>query len=342
MLAGLALVAVFAPSARAADEITVGTVAVNGKAEATATSDVTLKAGVKYRLVVSGTSTVSLDTNSASYDALYCYQSTSSQCSSPFPEGGAFGIGFKVPGSDDPSTQDFVHFTNQPGWPVYSGGHSYSGSFTPAVNGSLFLRGWPGRYASDGVTRSGSFTVTIYGPSDAGCVDTSGPNEDHGTCDYRAPWEAALSVKPTDGPSDITRIEIKAKGDLYFDRKVRADKWAQAEPSGRFAFIERFRADPNYNGGNPSAVTIRYRLINARVKYTRAARILDFDAEIASVSGRGPSQCSRGYSARITLTQRGGKARDEVDIKVYGSPYCFGFSGKGEALRVTIDRPVKI
>lgn len=227
-------------------------------------------------------------------------------------------------------------------WPAYNGGHSYSGSFTPSIAGYLYLRGWPAYYASDGVSRSGSFTVTIYGPSAAGCVDDNGPNDDHGTCEYRAPWEAALSVKPTDGPSDITRIEVKAKGDLYFDRKVRADKWAQAEPSGRFAFITRYRADPNVNGGNPSANTIRYRLINARVKYTRAARILDFDAEVARVGGRGPSQCTRGVAARITLTQRGGKARDELDIKHYGSSYCFGFAGKGEALKVTIDRPVKI
>lgn len=98
-LAGLLLIAVFAPAARA-DDIVVGTVAVNGKAEATATSDVQLKAGVTYRLVVTGTSTASFETNSASYDALYCFQSTSSQCSSPFPEGGAFGIGLKVPGYD--------------------------------------------------------------------------------------------------------------------------------------------------------------------------------------------------------------------------------------------------
>ena len=133
------------------------------------------------------------------------------------------------------------------------------------------------------------------------------------------------------------------QGDLWFDRKPHGDKVYEAEATGLFAVIQRYRAEPGVNGGNPASTTTRFKFINARISYTRKHRVFDADAVVASIKGKGPTACAPGGNARITMTQRGGKANDLLTIRVYnGSTGCFGFDGNGEALKITIDHPVKI
>lgn len=339
MLAGLALVVLGAAPVHAAETV-VGSVAVNGKPQATALSDVHLKPGVTYRLAVSGTSTVSLEDQSSHYDAFYCFQSSSSQCAQPFPEPAAFSIGLQV-GHAEPPVDDLAEFADAP-YPAYSGGHAYSVSYTPSVAGRLFLEGWAGSSPDDGVTRSGSFTVTIYGPDSAGCPEANQDTNEQGTCDWRASWEIGLDYRPPRGEqaNDIDRLRIRAKGEILFDRKLRADVWATGEPSGHFIFFVRARADPNINNGNPQSLKVQVELVNGRVKYTRKARHLDFDARIGKVTGRRNNLCQQGGFVEIKAIQRGGRGRDQISIT--SDRDCIGLTGSGEALRVVLDRAVRI
>jgi hypothetical protein len=339
MLAGLALVLLGAAPAHA-DEV-VGTLAVNGRAEATALSDVFLQPGVTYRIEVTGTSTVSAGDASSQYDALYCFASSSDQCASPFREPGAFGIGLQTGGSPPP-TEDLADFAGV-AYPAYSAGHTYSVSYTPSVAGRLYLRGWPGSFADDGVSRSGSFTVTIRGPSGSGCPAANQDTNDQGTCDWRASWSIGLDYAPRRGEQadDVKRVQIRAKGDILFDRKLQTGKTATGEPSGHFVFIIRLRADPNVNNGNPGSLTVRMELVNARVRYTRSARNLDFDARVLKATGTVNNLCDRGQSVAIRAVQRGGRGKDEIFLQDTGGR-CLGFSGSGDALKVELDRPVRL
>jgi hypothetical protein len=342
MLAGFALLVVCAGPARAADTV-LGSIAVNGSAQATAVSDVQLMPGVRYRLEVSGTSTVSSGGDGGSYDAFYCFQSSSDQCAQPFPVSAAFNVGLAT-GSAEPPVEDLAAFAGV-AYPAYSGGHTYSVSYTPSVGGRLFLKAWPGSHPDDTVTRSGAFTVTIHGPASAGCPAANQDLTDHGTCDWRAGWAVALDYKPRreELGDDVARLQVKAKGDIEFDRKVKTGKWATGEPSGKFVFILRRRADPNVNGGVPVVVRFHFELVNARVRYQRSGRDLVFDARIEKVK-RPPGNsagCAPGEQATIKMLQRGGRGRDTIEIDVLDGR-CLTFSGAGESLRVTLDRPVRI
>ena len=340
MLAGLALALALLAAAPAQGEEAIGQVAVNGRAQSTALSEVYLKRGVKYRLEVSGTSTVSLESQSSQYDALYCFASTSDQCSQPFPESGAFSIGLQA-GQDAPPTESLAEFADAP-YPAFSAGHTYSVDLTPVVAGRLYLMAWPGSSPDDGVTRSGSFTVKIFGPSGSGCPEANQDTNEQATCDWRASWEIGLDYRPPAGEQghDIDRLRIRAKGDILFDRKLKADTWATGEPSGHFVFYTRTRADPNTNNGNPVSLKVQLELVNGRVKYTRKARHLDFDARIAKVSGRMNNLCSVGSSVEVKAVQRGGRGRDEISIT--SSRGCIGINGGGEALTVNLERPLRI
>ena len=341
MLAGFALLVVCVGPARAADTV-LGSVAVTGSAQATAVSDVQLKPGVKYRLEVSGTSTVSSGGEGGAYDAFYCFQSSSDQCAQPFPEPAAFSIGL-VTGSTEPPVEDLAEFANA-AYPAYAGGHTYSVSYTPSVAGRLFLKAWPGYAPDDTVTRSGAFTVTIHGPAAAGCPEDNQDLTDHGTCDWRASWAVNLDYKPQPGEmgDDVARLQVKAKGDIEFDRKVKTGRWATGDPSGKFVFIVRYRADPNINGGVPAVARFRFELVNARVRYQRTGRDLPFDAMVDSVTRPGNSVgCAPGEQTAIKMLQRGGRGRDTITINVLDGR-CLTFSGAGESLQVTLDRPVKI
>lgn len=318
-----------------ADEVALGSVAVKGSAQATALSGVVLQRGVRYRLEVSGTSNVSAGDASSSFDALYCFASSSSQCAQPFREPAAFSIGF-ASDSAEPRTESFVEFTDAP-YPEYSGGHVYSGRFTPVVAGRLFLKAWPGYDPDDTVSRQGTFTVTIYGPGDAGCPEDNQPGDDSGTCDWRARWDVALNYrpKPGEGPSDIDRIQVKAAGDIQFDRKLKADRWATGEPSGKFVLVIRYRAEANINNGIPIVSTYRFRLDLARVRYARSGRNIDFDASLGTVSHpAGGVGCAPGTPVAIKLLQRGGRGNDTISIHVQ-DPYCLRFDGGGGPCRCT-------
>lgn len=344
-LAGLLLALLAAPPARAETEL--GSIAVRATGQATATSDVLLKRGVRYRLVVSGTSTVSSGSDSSSYDALYCFGSTSSQCASPFPEPAAFSIGLSTNSVSEPSTDTFPAFTDS-AYPPYAGGHSYSASFTPGVDGRLFLRAWPGYGADDGVSRSGSFTVTIYGPDTAGCDEPDQDLEnDRGTCDYRADFEVRLDTRPTPGeaPAHLRRIEIRSKGVLLFGRRVKVDELAQARVEGYFTLTLRYAADPNFNGGRPWVAKFKIKLTQARVRYSRKERVLDIDSRIVDHSQPGNHISCEGLQGVLRLTQRGGRANDRIKVRYADADdrrSCLEFVGVGDALKVTIDRPVKI
>lgn len=339
-LAGLVLAVLGAGPAHGAETV-VGSVAVNGRAQSTAISDVYLKPGVKYRLVVNGTSTVSSGGQGAAYDALYCFQSSSDQCAQPFPEPAAFSIGLQT-GNAEPPTESLVEFANAR-YPAYSGGHGYSVSYTPGAAGRLFLKAWPGYDPDDTVSRSGAFTVTIHGPASAGCPEANQETNEQGTCDWRASWEIGLDYRPPprQQADDIDRLRIRAKGEILFDRKLQADTWATGEPSGHFVFYTRSRADPNVNNGNPMSLTVRLELVNGRVRYTKKARHLEFDAHVVKVTGRLNNFCTVGQDVVVKAIQRGGRGRDEISVVSYGRG-CIGLDGGGDALSVRLDRTVRI
>lgn len=291
--------------------------------------------GTSYSAVVSGSVTDSYTLDGKDYttraDGFYDYTRSPSFFDS------VHGTDFT---HDDISIHGFAKVTKVP---AYRSDHTYRLALDD-LSGPLKLRLTGAASApTQGHTYGGAITVTLYAPAGDECADATGPGDDGRICEYRAPWEASLNLRPRGGdvPDDVTRLEIRAKGDLFFDRKPTTGKSADVEPSGRIVLIERYAARPEVHGGKPTAVAIRFQLVNARVRYARESRVLDFDARVAKVAGSGRTSCHKDDSVRITFTQRGGADADEVVLRFYGSPGCWDFTHKGRPLKVTIGRPVK-
>lgn len=338
---------VVTPVAVAADA---GSLAVSGQAQSSATSAFVLHHGVKYELVVTGTVRQSFEQDSSSYDAFYCFQSTSNQCTTPFPSGTELGFALKTGSQDPGQTKDFHAFSDESGGarPKYDGGHSYSFHFTPAVDGKLFLRAWPSQSPDDGVSRSGGFSVSVKAAG-GGVVDCPQGNEDTealGVCDYLVKWKFTQSGgRPKGGPQDLTRIETKGSGQVRFDRKLKTGETQTGLPDGFARFTTTFEANGDVNQGNPTHSTLSFRLSVARVRYTRTERRLDIDMTVERVTGKAHSFCRRGATGILRVIQRGGKDNDEISFTlVNGSrdAECLRFASSGPGVNVTIDRPEKV
>jgi len=201
------LVLVTAGGSKAASETplppTPATVPVGAEMETTI--PVLMKAGVRYHVIVTGTAmTGNSSIGSSSYDALYCFQSSSpSNCNPPFPEGGAvIGFALRPPASPAPFQDQFQAITafgdatvpNQP----YNGSHSYEQYVTPTLDSNLYVMTWPGYPPGDGIPRSGSFTVTVLGPPPQGSFVVIHPSN----------LDAGANVDPRDiGALDFGNVQ---------------------------------------------------------------------------------------------------------------------------------------
>ncbi len=130
-----------------------------------AVGTVRLQAGVSYRLVVTGTATLSsFDGTVAQEDSLYCFGNTSSTftCNPPFPIGDHVRFYVQLadeePGFGDlESIADFAGSGIRP----YNGAHRYEYPWT-GKEGRLWVSTYPSIFPGDGTDITGSFTVQVF------------------------------------------------------------------------------------------------------------------------------------------------------------------------------------
>jgi hypothetical protein len=123
-----------------------------------------LHAGVRYHVVVSGSASQSLPGEGGfSSDALYCFKSTSTQCSTPFPASDAVHFALRAVDGPEPRSgaEGLDRFGEGGAFAPFSASHTYEQHVTPAVDSKLFVLTWPQNPGGDGVTYTGSFGIKI-------------------------------------------------------------------------------------------------------------------------------------------------------------------------------------
>ncbi len=127
---------------------------------------VRLEDGVKYRLVVSGTTKTAshggFGDGFAERDVLYCFDDSTGSCNPPFPDDGL--LGFYVQSADEEpffgDLEGIGQFTDL-GIQPYSASHRYEYAWTGRA-GKLWLTTYPSLFPDSGVEVTGSYTVEIY------------------------------------------------------------------------------------------------------------------------------------------------------------------------------------
>jgi len=121
---------------------------------------VRLEAGVKYRLVVTGTARSQFEQSFGEYDAVYCFDNSSGTLCHP-PSAHSVLLFYTQFADEEPSEiQNVEQFTNSPR-PPYSSSHRYEFSWT-GQEGRLWLKTFHQDFPGTGVDISGSFTVEIF------------------------------------------------------------------------------------------------------------------------------------------------------------------------------------
>ncbi len=121
---------------------------------------VTLEAGVDYRLVVTGTTRSQFEDTFADYDALYCFDSSSALCNSPFPTGGELMFYIQTGNEEPDEIQNLAQFTDT-GFGPYVPSHRYERAWKGKA-GKLWLKTFPQIFPDTGPVISGSYTVEIF------------------------------------------------------------------------------------------------------------------------------------------------------------------------------------
>lgn len=164
-LAAAALLALTAGSAAAQNEAVVDRLDVPAQPQTEVTGSTVLKAGVRYRIVVTGFSTITSGADHGSHDAMYCFDSSAGPCVEPFPDSTAIVFGPRPVGAVAPnrgSLDGIEDFGEGDGTILpYDAGHRYEQRYTPLVDSNLYVVAMACCHVSEGIAYSGSFTVTV-------------------------------------------------------------------------------------------------------------------------------------------------------------------------------------
>jgi hypothetical protein len=161
-------------------EATVDTFGVPSGPSKGTTGSALLKAGVRYHVIVTGTTGQTAAGDSSTYDAAFCFESSApGLCDPPYPTDSQLQFALRSPGAPEPSSDDvrpISQFGEGTGaGPAYTDSHRYEQYVTPASDAYLYAVTWPGRDEGEGFGYSGSFAIEVGAPATGGTTSGAPP-----------------------------------------------------------------------------------------------------------------------------------------------------------------------
>jgi hypothetical protein len=190
-----------------------------------ATSTKQLKAGTRYRLVVTGEVTLTTPFDPGNYirsDAAYCFESTAPGCEvRPPPVDSRLLL--RADGTNGLPEKPFYFLRGSTSPPAYEPSHRYELAFTPKAPTHLLAM-----YRNI-LNATGSFTVQIYGPPRRPRRPRSCPRRrgSRATAAAKCHWYVSFHVSQRGLPSkpkpseELAVVETNAVGRVYFNREPR-------------------------------------------------------------------------------------------------------------------------
>jgi hypothetical protein len=125
-------------------------------------SNITLQAGRKYRMIISGTMTQAQKTVTSSLDTVYCFESSQGGCKPP-SEAMALSVAFEIKDKMPDylgGVESFAELGDEYKVPDYDPDHTYETVFTKPYGGKLWVVSPP--FTDDGSTSSGSWRIRLF------------------------------------------------------------------------------------------------------------------------------------------------------------------------------------